>query len=147
MFLYRLNHVDRLTFLRMAKRMALTDDGLIDVEEESMLSGMANEMGLSLHVDDKLKRKQREETGDILNDEFEIVELERRFQDNTAKKICLVELIGLGYANKNFDASQSQFIKDVARSFGIKEKQVKRLEEWVVEILEVTQEGEQLIKN
>lgn len=146
MFLYRLNRVDRLTFLRMAKRMALSDDGLIDAEEEAMIATMATEMGLTLYLDDKLRRLQQRENDVVLEGEFALAELDGRFKDNVSKNICLVELIGLGYANRNFNAGQNQFIQHVATSFDISETRIKRLEEWVVEMLELTQEGEQLIQ-
>lgn len=146
MFLYRLNRVDRLTFLRMAKRMALTDDGLVDVEEEAILTTMATEMGLSLHLDDKLRREQRREENVILEDEFVLAELDGKFKDSTSRNICLIELISLGYANRNFNASQSQLIQDVAKSFDISESRVKRLEEWVVSMIDLSIKGDQLIQ-
>ena len=146
MFLYRLNRVDRLTFLRMAKRMALTDDGMIDAEEEAMLATMAAEMGLSLHVTDNQREHPKRENDVTLEREFRLEELDGKFRDNISKNICLVELIGVGYVNRNFNAAQSEFIKDVAKSFEAPPDHVKKLDDWVASMIDLAIKGDQLIQ-
>lgn len=144
MFLGLLSKEDQVVFLKMAKHMAMVDDGIIDDMERAILSNMGKEVGVSLLFDEDSKPKRVNDVS--INDLiFDFKDLSNSFKDEKSKNICIVELIGVGYANKDFHANQNELIQDISKSIGVSKSKIDEIEGWVVEMLKLSEKGEKVI--
>ncbi len=132
MFLNQLSHPQKLAFLQLAHEIVLVDDGKIDEFEGNMLSLMAKEAEVSLD--------------DIQGRGFNFEELAGQFNDIPSKNICLLELIGIAYSNREFHENQKEFAGKLAKIFGFNEAHLSDLHNWVVAMMNLYDNVNDLIR-
>ena len=126
MFLHVLNENQQKAFLALAKQFIEADQKLAD-EERNLLELMYAETGLDFDAD--LPGGAPEE-------------LFPAFDSRQARAAVLLELIGVGHADEEFHADESQFIHRAADAFGVSRDEVRRMESWVTRQLALAQEVE-----
>jgi len=132
MFLNQLSLPQKLAFLQLAHQIVLVDDGKIDELEGNMLSLMAKEAEISL---DEIQGK-----------EFSFEGLAGAFNDISSKNICLLELIGIAYSNREFHENQKDFAEKLAKIFGFEESHLSDLHNWVVAMMNLYDNVNELIQ-
>jgi hypothetical protein len=132
MFLAQLSHPQKVAFLQLAHEIVLVDDGKIDEFEGNMLSLMAKEAEIPL---DEIQEKG-----------FDFDESASKFNDILSKNICLLELIGIAYSNREFHENQKDFVGKLAKIFGSDETHVSDLHNWVVAMLNLYDKVQELIQ-
>lgn len=65
------------------------------------------------------------------------------FDTRQAQAAVLLELIGVGHADSEFHAQESQFIHDAAAKFGVPAERVRAMENWVERQLALARDVEQ----
>lgn len=69
------------------------------------------------------------------------------FEDRISRVSFLLELVGMGYVNDNFDPMQSELIVQIAEVFFMHEDgTLKAIEHWVTEQLALMKTAQQLIE-
>ncbi len=69
------------------------------------------------------------------------------FKDRLSRVSFLLELVGMGYANESFDATQSEFVNQIARVFAFHENgTVEAIEQWVQDELALMKQAQQLME-
>lgn len=69
------------------------------------------------------------------------------FEDRLSRVSFLLELVGMGYANEDFDPTQSELVNDIARVFSLHENGViEAIEKWVQDELALTKQAQQLME-
>ena len=122
MFLSHFNYEQRKQFLGLAIEI-LGIDGSIDAQEESSLRALCGEMSLSRN-------------DGIQNPKENIASV---FQTEPERRILLCELIGLAYANYEFDPTELQYIEQIAQAVDMDKHMVEQLYELVRQYGELEQ--------
>lgn len=130
MFLINLSEKEKQAFLGLAYAF-LEVDGNIGSSEEIMLNIMKDEMGL----DRETKPIKRE-----ILDNISV------FTNRKSKAYVLLELIGLGYADANYCAAESEFISSIAEKLGFDKIEIISMENWVLRQLNLVKETEELFQ-
>ena len=69
------------------------------------------------------------------------------FEDRLSRVSFLLELVGMGYANEDFDPTQSELVNDIARVFSLHENGViEAIEKWVQDELALMKQAQQLME-
>ena len=69
------------------------------------------------------------------------------FEDRLSRVSFLLELVGMGYANEDFDPTQSELVNDIAKVFSLHENGViEAIEKWVQDELALMKEAQQLME-
>lgn len=69
------------------------------------------------------------------------------FEDRLSRVSFVLELVGMGYANEDFDPTQSELVNDIARVFSLHENGViEAIEKWVQDELALTKQAQQLME-
>jgi hypothetical protein len=126
MFLHLLNDTQQTAFLALAKQFIEADDVLSD-EEHNLLELMYAEMGRDFETE---------------LPEGDADSLAAAFDSRQARAAVLLELIGVGHADNDFSAKESELIRNLAGQFGVAEEEVIRMEGWVQRQLALAQEVE-----
>ena len=129
MFLDRMNENEKRSFLALANAFIRCDDEL-STEETELVRCLTKEAGLS-------------EAG--LPAATDIATLSDAFSDRSSKICALLELIGLGHADSDYSAAESQFIGQLAAKWEIGETEVELLENWVLRLLSLMTEVQTMI--
>ena len=70
-----------------------------------------------------------------------------QFQGHTRRVSFLLELVGMGYANEDFDPRQSALIAQIAKAFSFHEDgTIEAVEGWVKDQLALTKSARQLME-
>lgn len=129
MFLDRMSDNEKHSFLALAHAFIRCDDEL-STEETKLIQSLAKEAGLS-------------EPG--LPAPTDIATLSDAFADRSSRICALLELIGLGHADSDYSAAESQFIGELAAKWEIGETEVELLENWVLRLLALMAEVQTII--
>jgi len=114
MFLHYLTERQRGALLHYAYEM-MRIDNFADAQEMARLDMLRAEAG------------ERVEAEDV-----PIAELPNLFEDRMSRVILLLELVGMGYADKGFDTKESQLVTELANSLEIdKDNVLGHIESWV----------------
>lgn len=69
------------------------------------------------------------------------------FEDLLSRVSFLLELVGMGYANEDFDPTQSELVNDIAKVFSLHENGViEAIEKWVQDQLALMKQAQQLME-
>ena len=69
------------------------------------------------------------------------------FEDRLSRVSFLLELVGMGYANEDFDPTQSELVNSIARVFSLHENGVMdAIEKWVQDELAHMKQAQQLME-
>ena len=120
------------------------------------------QQGVLLHYADEVMRADRRIDAaelmemDILRNQAEpgvkaedvpIEALPGLFEDRLSRVSFLLELVGMGYANENFDPEQSELVNQIARVFGFHENgTIEAIEKWVQDELALMKQAQQLME-
>ena len=120
------------------------------------------QQGVLLHYADEVMRADRRIDAaelmemDILRNQAEpgvkaedvpIGALPGLFEDRLSRVSFLLELVGMGYANENFDPEQSELVNQIARVFGFHENgTIEAIEQWVQDELALMKQAQQLME-
>lgn len=130
MFLYLLEDHQKAPFLELAQ-MLIKEDGRLSPEEISMLESMKKEMNITSAP--KISGQSVEE-------------LASYFNTKRSKYVAAFELIGLGYADNEFVASEKALINKLFKRLQFSEAEMVTIENWVVRQLAMVREAESFWK-
>ena len=126
MFLHILNDTQQKAFLSLAKQFIEADSNLSS-EEQNLLELMLAETGQSF--DEEVPAE-------------EVEALLPAFDSRQARAAVLLELIGVGHADREFCAEEDSFLRKVAGTFGVPEEELRAMEDWVTRQMALAQEVE-----
>ena len=69
------------------------------------------------------------------------------FEDRASRLAFLLELVGMGYVNENFDPRQSKLVNDLAGVFEIDEHALSEIESWVKEQLSLVRRAHRMMED
>ena len=120
------------------------------------------QQGALLHYADEVMRVDRRIDAselmamDMLRDQAEpgvkaedvpIEQLPGLFEDRLSRVSFLLELVGMGYVNEDFDPRQSELIAQMAEAFSFHEDgTIEAVEGWVKEQLALTKSAQRLME-
>ena len=122
MFLNELTYIQKKQFLGLATEI-LSVDGGIDSKEERYLRGLCGEMSLS-----------RSDAAE--NPQHDITEI---FVEPVARRIVIVELFGLAFANYEFHPKEKEYIETIGQKLAIEARIMESCKELVEEYGELEQ--------
>ena len=126
MFLNRLDLREKQTFISLAFNGA-NINGIVAEEELQMIEEYCKEMDIVLF--DSANIKSIDEVIAIFS-----------ISDDEIKKIVLLELLGLMYADGDFDDVEKEFVIKVANGIGVSDEKVSAIQELMVKYIDVTRE-------
>lgn len=127
MFLHLLTDDQQRAVLALAREFIEADSHLAD-EEQNILELMYAEAGLDF--EEALPTVPR----NVLCSQFE---------SRQSRAALLLELIGIGHADNEFSAGESEFVHGVARSLDISEDEVRKMDGWVRRQIDLATEAEE----
>ncbi len=127
MFITYLSPSQQNVFLTIAQDL-IAADGVLATEEQALLNVF----------------KAQIEVG-IEPITYELDELNQIFNTQKSKISMLLELIGLGHADHNFDATEQEFVNSIAQALNITESEVAECELWVSRQINLVAEAYELI--
>ena len=133
MFLNQLETEEKKAFISLVVN-AANANGIVEDEENQMIEDYCKEMGFP-PTDWKAAKPMDE----ILN-VFSV-------SSEQNKKIALLELIGLMYADGDYDGNERRFVKDFARNINISEEIEENIENVLIQYLEVTRKVYETVSN
>ncbi len=133
MFLNQLETEEKKAFISLVVN-AANANGIVEDEENQMIEDYCKEMGFP-PADWKAAKPMDE----ILN-VFSV-------SSEQNKKIALLELIGLMYADGDYDGNERSFVKDFARNINISEEIEENIENVLIQYLEVTRKVYETVSN
>lgn len=131
MFLNRLTEKEKLAFMELA-RYIMENNESNGTKEQQILQTYAFEMQIDL--DERLKYNNIEE---ILN----------IFQTKQHKKIVLIEIMALIYADNYLDEKEENIIQVMCNKFNISRNEAAIYEEWTKAIIALYKQGELFLNN
>lgn len=75
-----------------------------------------------------------------------IEELPELFDDRMSRVVLLFEVIGMGYADEEFDPQESELINTMAKALSIEEDEVLNIMSWVKRQLLLVKEAHRLME-
>ncbi|RUM43805.1 MAG: TerB family tellurite resistance protein [Hydrogenimonas sp.] len=127
MFLLKLNKNEKKAFLQLAHYVARVDGNFGD-EEKVVMQTYAYEMGIE---DEGFKEN-----------EFNLDRTLESFETDEAKKIVLIEIMALIYADNKVDEKEEEIIENICKKFTITRKKTMLYEEWTKAMLALYKQGE-----
>ena len=120
------------------------------------------QQGVLLHYADEVMRADRKIDAaelmamDVLRNQAEpgvkaedvpIEALPGLFEDRLSRVSFLLELVGMGYANEDFDPAESELVDRIARAFDFHENGTKEaVEQWVKDELALMRQAQKLME-
>lgn len=129
MWLAQLSAQQRQTLLGLAYNVVVSD-GLLDPNEEGMLAEFRRDMSLPEDAD---------------SDYQELDGIEGVFADARSRRIAILNLLRLSYADGAFEIEEECLLKQVSDRFGLSEQDFLLLDNWVRRWLLLQQEAEQML--
>lgn len=129
MWLHSLTTEQREALMGLAHNVVVSD-GLLDPNEELMMDQFRREMELS---------------PEIGADYLELDGIERIFDSSRSRRIALLNLIHLSYADGALEIEEECVLKELARAFEVDDGEFQLLENWVKRLLTLEQEGQGLL--
>ena len=69
------------------------------------------------------------------------------FEDRLSRVSFLLELVGMGYANEDFDSTQSELVNQIAKVFSLHENgTIEAIEKWVQDELAMMKKAQKLME-
>lgn len=69
------------------------------------------------------------------------------FEDRLSRVSLLLELVGMGYANENFDPEQSELVNQIAKAFSFhSDGTIEAIDGWVKDELALMKKAQQLME-
>lgn len=131
MFLNQLNQKEKETFMSLSVHVANSNGFLAD-EEKEMIQEYCREMGLdSFNVKDAVPME------DVLT--------VFKQSDLHIRKIVLFEILGLAYADGEYEDTEDDFIIQFATAIGLNKETVEEQETLLVEYLEILKKIVQIV--
>lgn len=85
------------------------------------------------------------EVGDAVN-ELETVDISQ-IDRPLAKKVILMELVSLGYANLDYCEEEREYVKGLATKLGVNSEKLDQIEKWVSGFVEQIHQGAEIVNN
>lgn len=126
MFLTILNKTQRKAFWIIANAF-VTADGNVDPLEKAMLDHMKHEMELE---------------GVPLMKGKTLASHLSNFDSRPAQAAALLEILGLAHADADYSVKECEFVRFMAESFRISQKELAAMEDWVKRSCEVIAEAQ-----
>jgi len=83
----------------------------------------------------------------VKSEDIPMGQLSGLFEDRLSRVSFLLELIGMGYANEDFDPRQSALITQIAEAFSFHENgMMEAIEEWVSDQVDLMKSARQLME-
>ena len=115
---------------------------LLHYAREIMVADNAIDAGESLHME-VLHTQVRP---GVQSEATPIDELRDLFADHPSRVILLLELIGMGYADEEFDVRESELVNKIARVFSVADTDtLDNIESWVRRQLLLLKEAQELM--
>ncbi len=132
MFLKQLNQIEKEAFISLAVRAAEANGNISD-EEYQMIEEYCGEMEIAFF--DARNIKSLEDVISLFSD-----------SEDQHKKIVILEIIGLMYADGGYDKEEKAFVEKLADGIGVSSEAVKKSEETLVKYIDMTKELLECIK-
>lgn len=126
MFLNRLDFVEKEAFISLAVK-AAESNGYIADEEYQMIEDYCKEMGIAFLDSKNLKPME-----DVIRIYSEA--------DDQNKRVAVLEIVGLVYADGGYDSKEKEFVDDFANRIGIAQDEVRKIEDTVMKYIGITRE-------
>ena len=126
MFLNRLAFVEKEAFISLAVK-AAESNGCIADEEYQMIEDYCKEMGIAFFDSKNLKPME-----DVIRIYSEA--------DDQNKRVAVLEIVGLMYADGGYDSKEKEFVDDFANRIGIAQDEVRKIEDTVMKYVGITRE-------
>lgn len=126
MFLSRLDVKQQGIFLYYGEKIIATD-GNIDVREEQMLAHLRSQMSPTI---------KPHNSADLSSD----------FPTSSSKAAFMLELLGLAYADGQYDVREKDYVATIADKVGITKELLADMEAWVVRQLSLAREAEEFME-
>ncbi len=126
MFLKRLDQIEKEAFVSLAVNAAKAN-GIVADEEYRMIEEYCEEMGIAFFDANNVKPME------------DIIKL---FSDSSDqhKKIVVLEIIGLMYADGGYDVEERMFVEKFAYGIGVSNDSVKKSEVTLVKYIDMTKD-------
>ena len=131
MFLMKLEENEKIAFMELARYIMKVNTSSGEKEQE-ILKAYAYEMNIDLH-----ERFEFSNIGDLL----------KNFKSKEHKKIVLLEIMALIYADEHIDEEEEKVIQLICNEFDIPRHEAKIYEEWTKAILALYKQGELFLMN
>ncbi len=129
MFLVRLRRSQQIAFLSLAHEL-VTADGTAAVGEVATLAKLGREMGLDLETP---------------AERLSVDEAAERFDTKPTQRLVMLELLALGYADRDYSLVESALIRRLALMWSLETKGLEALEDWVLRHRRLKEEALKLI--
>ena len=126
MFLNRLDFVEKEAFISLAVK-AAESNGYIADEEYQMIEDYCKEMGIAFFDSKNLKPME-----DVIRIYSEA--------DDQNKRVAVLEIVGLMYADGGYDSKEKEFVDDFANKIGVTQDEVRKIEDTVMKYVGITRE-------
>jgi len=124
-WLASLSKDQQIAFLGLAHNV-IVSDGLLDPNEESMLTEFKLEMGLP--VDKEV-------------DYLELDGIDVVFDARRARRVALLNLLRLSYSDGAFEIEEECVLKEISRVFGVSDDEFLLLDNWVKRLVGLEEEA------
>lgn len=134
MFLRQLNNKQKVLVLELAKKAAAAN-GIVDESEERLIKGFVDEMG--------------EVTLDNVSGNLELESLCKELVLVSSRKELIqvtFEILGIMYADTEYDTEEKTFMRNVAESFAIPESGLIEMEKCVTDYAAVVSRMNKLLE-
>ena len=125
MFLRSLNQEQKNAFYCLAHTVVVSDGDLVGAEQ-TMMEDMRREMNLDAAFEPHYLGTDGIET---------------TFPDRRSRKIVLISLIQLGYADGAFEIEEQCFLRELATAFAIPDSDFKQIDNWVRRLISLEREA------
>lgn len=130
MFLNVLDMDEKRAFAELAEKM-VEADGIVIGREAASLAALKAEMGIA-------------ETHDS---DRSVGELASVFKSKRSKTAALLELIGLGFSDTNFNVGEQSLVTSIAREMGLGSEEVAQIVDWVKEHVDLVRRALVLMRD
>jgi tellurite resistance protein len=129
MWLSALQPNQRKALLGLAHNVVVSD-GLLDPNEEGMLEEFKREMELNPNVEAEY---------------LELRGIEDTFDSPKSRRIALLNLLRLSYADGAFEIEEECLLKEVSQAFGVSDAEFLLLDNWVRRLVALEEEARGLL--
>ena len=128
MFVHYLNERQQSALLHYAHEM-MRVDGAVAGEELALLDILRDQAEPGIKAED-----------------VPLEELSGLFDDRLTRIAFLLEVVGMGYANQDFDPAESQLARDLANALALGDNTLEDVKSWVTRQLLLVQEAKKLME-
>lgn len=129
MFISNLTTTQQSIFLTLANNL-IQSDGILAPQEAVLIASIKSQMPSNITAAD-----------------YTLDSLANFFPGKKEKASTLLELIGLGHADDDFDASEKDFIKQICTSFKITSDELNEMQSWVVRQLSIVRQANEFMED